>query len=100
MRREKIQLTDTPMDIITKMSEGNPGVVRVLCELFKQEHGFMLLLDLDDMGIRGPMIWVAFKDHCKQDVAALAKSCRERDKSMIATVNRNGGQAVPHGASS
>ena len=36
MEREKIELTDSRMDVMMKMSEGNPGAISVLAQsLFK-----------------------------------------------------------------
>lgn len=105
-RRERIGAHDSLQDIIIKMSEGNPGALTALVEVVKADPvmGFMDLLHLDDMGMRGPQIWVAFKDHCKQDLAAFVKAIRERDQAMVDTVNASRGvadapPAVTHGAS-
>ena len=36
MNHERITLEDTPMSILQKLSEGNPGAVTALCELMKE----------------------------------------------------------------
>lgn len=105
-RRERIEAHDSVHDILIKLSEGNPGALTALIEVVKDDPvmGFMDLLHLDDMGMRGPQIWVAYKDHCKQDRTAFVKAIRERDQAMVNTVNASRGvgdvpPAVTHGAS-
>jgi hypothetical protein len=106
--RERITLNDSPFDMMIKMSEGNPGAITALAELAKNDpmgmNGVMLILHLDDMGMRGSQIWVAYKDHCKQDIAAFVKAIEDRDPAMVATVNASRGvgdvpPAVTNGAS-
>lgn len=62
-RRERLDLNDSPFDMMIKMSEGNPGAITALAELAKNDPmdmaGMMLILHLDDMGMRGSQIWVA-----------------------------------------
>lgn len=84
-----IELTDTPIDIAVKMSEGNPGATTVMAQLLKHDPdmGFMYLRHLDDMNLRGSAIWVAFKDHCGSDIAKLVQCLTNRDPALIATVN-------------
>jgi hypothetical protein len=99
-----ITLTDSPMDAIVKLCAGNPGAIRVCTELVKTGgddpfKGFMLLLDADDMGLKGSSLWIAYKDHCGQDINKLADSLRSRDKAMIATVRASGGEAWEGGRS-
>ena len=79
------------MELLTTMGEGNPGAFTVLAMLLKEsQDNFGLILDLDDMNIRGTQIWVAYKDHCCQDMARFNKLVGDRDKDMIDTVNRVG----------
>ena len=96
-----IQLNDTPMEAIISLAEGNPGAAVVMGKLMQDPIGFMDVLHLDDMGMKGPQIWVAFEDHCKGDIEALRKAIRSRDPELVATVNREcpDRKAVCHGAS-
>ena len=87
MMRKPVDLSMTLLDTIVLLSEGNPGALRVLADLAREDHGFMRVLDVDDMNMRGPQIWVAFKDHCKQDMKTFSKALQDRDASMVATVN-------------
>ena len=107
MTREPIGLQDSFMQVVTKLSEGNPGALTVLMALLKRQDtdppGLITMLDLDDMGMRGSQIWVAYKDHCGHDIEKLVELCRSRDQDMIDTVNRMCGGygyvAKAHGAS-
>jgi hypothetical protein len=103
--RSKIQLSDSVRDIMTKMSEGNPGALTVLVKLYKEhgDKGIFTMLGMDDMNIRGSQIWLAYKDHCGEDLGKLVEAVQARDSDMVETVNREYGHtgvlAVTGGAS-
>jgi hypothetical protein len=108
MIRHKLQATGDMLETVVQMSEGNPDAITALAELLKgsgREEAFGLILDLDDMNMRGSQIWVAYSDYCKKDVAKFKAAVRERDAEMIAFVNGHRGHAVgtppavQHGAS-
>lgn len=93
-RRERITLNGTMMDLFLTMSEGNPGAAVALAELCKgDDMALMRVLDLDDMGMRGSQIHVAFKDYCKGDVEKFRKALLDRDPAMVAAVNACRGHA-------
>jgi DNA-binding transcriptional LysR family regulator len=93
-RRERITLNGTTLDLVVQMAEGNPGAVTALAALIKDDDmALMRILDLDDMGMRGSQIWVAYKDHCKGDIEAFRKALINRDPAMVATVNASRGHA-------
>ena len=106
-KRQSFAPGDTIMDVLLTMSEGNPGGMTVLGELLKSDAnlGFWLVLDLDDMNIRGSQIWVGFKDHCKEDLHTFIAAVRRRDPEMVKTINaafaydKDAPQAVTHGGS-
>lgn len=107
-QRDPISLTDSPRDMMIKMSEGNPGAITALCELVKNDesgmNGMMLMLHLDDMNIRGSQVWIGYKDHCKRDVKAFIQCILNRDQAMVDAINscRGAGdvpRAVATGAS-
>lgn len=69
--QEKIQLTDSNMDVFMKISEGNPGAIRVVMELFRSNFdpdsplgSYVPILSLDHHGIYGSSVWVLFKECC------------------------------------
>lgn len=103
--RKEIDPTAKVMDLLILLSEGNPGALRVLAQLFERDGGFIDVLHLDDMNIRGSQVWVAFKDFAKEDWATFTKAIRERNQDMIRAVNEEGlagnhpWQAIVGGAS-
>jgi hypothetical protein len=67
----RIELTDTFIDVVIKMSEGNPGAVRAIAEIAKASSeidtdsawgGLGPMIGMDSMGIYGSGIWMLFKD--------------------------------------
>ena len=64
--RTPINLSDSTLDMIVAMSEGNPGALTVLMGMLESDNpaATMMILHLDDMNIRGTQIWVGYKDHC------------------------------------
>lgn len=102
--REKLNTNDSMLVLIEKLSEGNPGGLTVLTQILKKDplDGIMRFLDLDDMNMRGPQIWVGYKDHCGQDIDKFITAVKNRDPDMIQTVNKQCGDrhtAVISGAS-
>lgn len=74
---ERLQLTDSIQDAIVKLSEGNPGVVSVCSQLYREGPridpdaafgGLAPLMSLDTLNIYGADIWMLFKDVCKQNL--------------------------------
>ena len=73
----KLQLQDTMVDVVSKMSEGNFGAIRVCTELMEADAridpdamlaGIGPLLGLDTLGIYGSRIWMLYKDVCGEDI--------------------------------
>ena len=91
--REKIVLSEDVLDIMIKMSEGNSGAATVLTALLavadydNYDKNFLLVLNLDDMNIRGSQIWVGFKDHCNSDMDWFKRAIMARDPDMVETIN-------------
>jgi len=87
--RGKLGLNMSAMDIAVEMSEGNPGACAVIGMILgKGPSSWFTLLDLDDMNIRGPQIWVGYKDHCKENIDDFIAAVKRRDAQMIATINK------------
>lgn len=84
----RIRLTDTGLSMITKMSEGNPGALRVLMELLQHGAaidpdatmggGFASILDLDTLELYGPRIWMLYKDVCQEKLRLTIAVLRAR----------------------
>lgn len=90
--REPLNLEMPVLDFLLTMAEGNPGAVMVLVKLLEIPGGFMLVLNLDDMNIRGTQIWVAYKAHCHESLEEL-KDCLmdpEKRPELVKTINEWG----------
>ena len=63
-------LNCTVTDIIADLSEGNPGVMRVLVEILQDEKpgGIFRLLNFDTKRLYGSRIWELFSDVCGKDI--------------------------------
>jgi len=60
------------MDSLLEIAEGNSGAISVISTLVKLGE-FYYIDDLKAIGIKGPMIWMLYKDVCKQDIEKLRK---------------------------
>lgn len=108
MNHERITLQDTVITAITKLSEGNPGAVRVCSELFKEGAtvdpdafggGLSPLLALDTHAIYGSHIWLLYKDVCKQNLTHVVAVLRAVQLGLFAESKlkhgiQNGGEGV------
>jgi hypothetical protein len=107
------KLNDSMLDVLAtrkniSMSEGNPGAMSVIAQILESQPtiGFMTVLGLDDMNIRGSQIWIGYKDYCEQDLARFVTCIQNRDLAMINIINAEGlrgnheHKAVQGGASS
>jgi len=90
--KQKIQLNDTVMDMMVKMSEGNPGALTTCMELIKTKNrvdpdafmgGIGNILDLDRMGIYGTDIYVLWSDICDRNIAKMITILRASQLGFI-----------------
>lgn len=73
----KIQLSDTTMDVVAKMSEGNPGAMSALMEMIIPNNidpdnvigGLGAIMLLDTWGIYGTDIYVLHSDICGRQLS-------------------------------
>lgn len=88
-------------DVVMELGDGNIGAITVCGEMLKRPDGFGLLylLHADDMGLRGPAIWIGYKDHCGEDIEKFAKALQDRDPEMVSVIKANGHDATTGGAS-
>ena len=80
MSGERITLNMTYLDVVTTLSEGNPGALRVCMEIMANGDkidpqnflgGMGILLSLDTHGVYGSNIWVLYKDVCKENLVLM-----------------------------
>jgi len=84
-QRKKISVGGTMQDAVVTMSEGNVGAISVIRQVLESSpmDGFMRLLDLDDMNIRGPQIWVGFKNRCDGKIDVFLDAVKNRDPGLV-----------------
>lgn len=92
----RIQLTDTGMDVITKMAGANVGALTVLMKIMEASpivdpDGFMggigSLMGMDNLDIYEDRIWMLFKDVCKQDVVDVLVVLRANQLGYLSETN-------------
>ena len=95
---DKIILTDTPKDVIIKMSEGVPGALRICMEILQRGQlidpdgalgGLGILLSLDTLKIYGSRIWMLYKDVCKENLIDMLAVLRANQLGYISTIQLN-----------
>lgn len=74
----KINLSDSTMDVVVKMSEGNPGSMNIIMQMLSPEAkeidpdaamgGLMKILALDTLGIYRTDIYVLYNDICDRSM--------------------------------
>lgn len=93
MADERIKLNMTVLDVITAMSEGNPGAVTACVELLKHgEHidpdaafgGLDPFLGLDTLHIWGSRLYMLWNDVCDRDVGKMIAVLRAYQFGQLA----------------
>lgn len=89
----RITLDDNMQEVMVKMADGNPGAAVVLAVMMKYGEaidpdslipgGLATILDLDDMGIYGPRIWMLYGDVCGDDIIKTMGVLRGRQLGFI-----------------
>lgn len=89
----RIQLNDSARDIVVKMSEGNPGAMRVLMETITKGDpidpesmlggGLGSILAMDTYEIYGSDIWVLYKDVCHENLVEFVGILRGTQLGII-----------------
>ena len=76
----RIELEDSQLDVMMKMSEGNPGALTAMMDIIKEHEsidpqavmgGLGAILILDNWGIYGSSIYVLWNDKCNRDVRTM-----------------------------
>lgn len=71
---EKLNGNMSGMDAIMTMCEGNPGAMMVLMGMMESPTGFMDILMLDSMDIRGSHLYTLNNDCCRRDPAKFKRT--------------------------
>ena len=76
----RIDMHDTEISSIMKMSEGNPGAMSICTRLLREGGeidtddifgGLGSILMLDTLGVYGSEIWMLYKDVCGEDLGKM-----------------------------
>ncbi len=87
----RLTLTDSGMDMIMKMSEGNPGAATALMEIFKPNDidpqsalgPLGPISHFDNLGIYGSHVYILWSDICGRDVHKLILLTRSYQLGLI-----------------
>lgn len=85
-KKDKIDPDDNIEEIITEMSEGNPGALTVLTQIVEDKDPIRFMnfaMKLDSLGMYGSDIWLGYKDHCDQDVEKYHELVMDGDQELI-----------------
>lgn len=93
MSNERIKLTDSTMDVVVKMSDGNPGAMNVLMQMLKPNNidpndrmgGLGAILLMDTYGIYGTDIYILNNDICDRDLAKTLAVLRATQMGMFSS---------------
>ena len=70
---------DSVLELVKKLSCGNPGAVLILYKIVgRHRDPYSLLLDMDDLELAGSRIWEAYKDVCREDLEEFVRRVRNR----------------------
>ena len=95
---ERIGLKDTTTDVVTKLSEGNPGALSVCINLLKNTSnhdpdaimgGTGSLLMLDTLNIYGSRIWMFYKDFCREEIGTMILMLRAFQLGFVTRLELN-----------
>ena len=84
-KETRIELTDTMFDVAYKMSEGNPGALRVVMELMGSAEqidpdgamgGLGTVLMMDTLNLYSSKIWTLYIDVCGHDLVKVVAVLR------------------------
>ena len=88
----RITLSDTAMDVLMKMADGNPGAIAAMMEVLEKHDsidpqaamgGIGAIMLLDTWEIYGTDIYVLFNDKCERDVRKLLMIMRATQLGMF-----------------
>ena len=90
----RVNITDTILDVLFKMSDGNPGAITAMMELLKADHvdpdnlmkGLGHLLSLDSLNIYGTNIYILWSDICNRDIVKMIAVLRANQLGYIDSV--------------
>lgn len=99
--KPRITLYDNTMEIVTKMSDGNPGAINFIMSTIMEDNMNLIevILPLDTLGIYGSKIYMLWNDACYRDLSKVKKVLEAWRTSKLTKEaiheNLNRGRAIP-----
>ena len=78
----KLELSDNVLSCLSKMSEGNPGCLEFLMDVFKNgdiDTFYEMVIRLDDSKLYGAFIYMLWNDCCSRDTYKTIRMIRKLD---------------------
>ena len=100
--RQAIDLDMEVEEVLAIMSEGDPQALYILTEILqKNQQGPQIILDLDDMNIRGRQITVGCQQVCLKSIKRFVQMVYNRSPWLVDEINKEvwTNRAVTDGAS-
>lgn len=107
---EKEGEKEKAIELIANLAQGNPGAVTVIMKIltdgiridpYDYAGGFGSVLYMDSMNIRGPKVWMLYKDVCNENIVKTMAMIRatqlkiiSKDELLYAIDNRGTGVDV------
>ena len=88
----RLVLEDTPFDVLQKMSEGNPGALKVCMDIMEKGNlidpdsalgGYGALLILDTCQIYAARIWMLYKGVCGEELVKIIAVLRAYQLGLL-----------------
>lgn len=71
---EQIKGDMDTFEIVSVMSEGNPGAMHVAIQMLDSPRGFLDILLCDSLNIRGSKLYMLFNDCCRKDTNKFSRT--------------------------
>lgn len=94
----KLSLLDTPQDIVIKMSEGNPGCIQFLCDLFQYDvnKAIEYCLRYDMAELYGSRLYQLWNDCCGRSIVCVHKVMEQYgNDEIIKHIDNGQGYGTP-----
>jgi len=82
-------MNSTHIELAVSICKSNPGAMSVMAqaaELLSNERLTNFMLDVKAIGITGPLLWLAYKDNCLQNIVKLIDRVAAHDKTLLERV--------------
>lgn len=81
-------MADMIVEIMVEVSDGNPGAVTALAEMMNEDP--VALFAIQDSGLKGPQLWLAYKDYGEYDAQKTLHAIESEDEELAKVLEENG----------